>query len=141
MEGKISLATYDSKFNQRQEVAERGVEVYPLYRHTTQLADRFGWQHIESWERDNDELSDIAAPDRVPTDDMPREERMLYRDVPENAPKDWRRDIVKEYLRERHDIFLQERSTRVDDDSDEEMEDVDAIEKRFEAYMNRLRNS
>jgi hypothetical protein len=99
-----------------------------------------GDKHIDSWERDNDELSDIAAPDRVPTGDMPREERMLYSDVPENAPKDWRRDIVKEYLRERHAVFLQERSTRVDDDSDEEMEDLDAIQQRFEAYMDRLRN-
>eukprot|EP00985_Skeletonema_marinoi_P017822 scaffold9866_cov136-Skeletonema_marinoi.AAC.2 len=83
--------------------------------------------HVKSWEREQDRLSDIADPDRAPSDGMPEEERVLCRGVLEGAPtpKDWRRDTLKEYLREHHAAFEFHRRDMVDDESsDEDMEDL-----------------
>jgi len=66
------------------------------------------------------------------------EERVLYRGVPEGAPKDWRRDTLKEYLREHHAAFeLQKRDMVDDESSDEDMEDLYVYEAQFEDYFNR----
>lgn len=108
------------------------------------LLIEFGDEHVQSWEREDDRLSDIADPRRVPPfDDMPEEERMLYTGVPDGAAKDWRRATLKEYLREHHAAFELERRARVDDESsgDEDMEDLDVYEKEFELYFNRQLNN
>jgi len=102
------------------------------------LLIEIGDEHVKSWEREQDRLSDIADPDRAPSDGMPEEERVLYRGVPEGAPKDWRRDTLKEYLREHHAAFeLQKRDMVDDESSDEDMEDLYVYEAQFEAYFNR----
>lgn len=59
-----------------------------------------------------------------------------------NAPKDWRRETVKEYLRETHDLFREERNARgYDDDSDVDMEYYYAIDEKHEEYFNRFKNN
>ena len=87
------------------------------------LLIEYGDKHVKSWEREEDRLSDIAAPDRAPSEEtIPEEERMLCSRVPADAPKDWRRETVKEYLRERHAIFKEDRrnNARGIDDSDDD---------------------
>ena len=99
-------------------------------------------EHVESWDRDDDVLSDIADPKRAPLDaavDMLPEERMLYQGVPEDAPKDWRRETVKNWLRETQALFeRRQKSHGHDDDDDVDMEDVFAIEEQFEEYFNNI---
>jgi hypothetical protein len=102
------------------------------------LLIEFGDMHMESWAREEDRLSDIANPDRAPSDEMIQEERMLYSRVPTNAPKDWRRETLKQYLREQHAIFEEQRNARrifEGDDDDVVMEDNHAIEAQFEKYF------
>jgi|EP00970_Alexandrium_tamarense_P003852 hypothetical protein len=96
------------------------------------LLIEFGDIDIKLWESEEDRLSDIAAPDNAPTDDMPGEEHMLYRGMPVGAPKDWRRATVKEYLQEHHATFELEYKARQDDSSDEEGEDLSVLEAEFE---------
>ena len=97
-------------------------------------------EHVKSWSREDDLLSDIADPDRAPSDaedDMVPEERMLYQGVPVDAPKDWRRETLKYYLRHTQAKFEKERKSRGHDDDDVDMEVLD-IEERFEEYFNNL---
>jgi hypothetical protein len=110
------------------------------------LLIEYGDEHMPSWKKKEDEVSDIAEPSEEDVDDddeeMLPEERMLYEDVPENAPKDWRRDTVKEYLRETHDLFKAERKARgYDDDSDVDMEYYYAIDARHKDYFNKFKNN
>lgn len=96
---------------------------------------------MSSWEpRDEDKVSDIAVPSPEDEEMLP-EERMLYQVVPDDAPKDWRRDTLKEYLRETHDVFEEERKARgrCEDDSNVFMEQYYAIDAKHEEYFNQFK--
>ena len=66
---------------------------------------------------------------------------MLCSRVPADAPKDWRRETLKEYLRERHAIFKEDRRNNargIDDSNDDDVvmeEDNYVIEAHFEEYI------
>lgn len=101
----------------------------------------YGDQHMECWEREEDKLSDIADPERAPSDDdddiyTSHEELMLNSEVPEDAPKDYRRMTIKEYLRENHANFLVARNDQINalQDDDVDMDENSSIDAVFDDY-------
>ena len=96
---------------------------------------------MSSWEqRGEDKLSDIAVPSPEDVEMLP-EERMLYQVVSDDAPKDWRRETLKEYLRETHAVFEEERKARgrCEDDGGVFMEQYYAIDTKHEEFFNQFK--